>query len=457
MSASDAIEPVAALVARRTGLCFPENRREAFRAAVANAIARTRARTARDLVGVLESVPAALDELVAELTVHESYFFRYPGQFEVLRRTVLPEILRRRGGDHGLRLLSLGCAAGEEPYSLAVLLEQEGLSDRAVIVGADISRPSLERAAQASYGSWSLRGTTEEFRARYFKREGSRFRLIRQIRERVELTYLNLAEEFPPRNGPAGFDVIFCRNALIYFDAGTIAGAAARIFSALAEGGWLFTAASDPPLSDHAPFATVMTPEGLLYRRLEENGLELALEGSQALREASLLAEPPGVPLVEPLRPSAELAPRARRRKAPRPAAPAAKTSRTAHIRALADEGRIVDALEAAEAASRSEPDSAELHYLRAVLLSETGRDRDAADALRRVLYLDGQLAVAALALGLALRRLGDHKESRRALTMARALVARRPVDEPVALADGEIAGRLLITIDAQLRLLEKT
>src|SRR5712691_8473543 len=95
----DAIGPVAALVARRTGLSFPKGRRQALAAAIANAIARTRVGTARDLVELLERVPAALDELVAELTIHESYFFREPGQFEVLRRDVLPEILRRRGPD----------------------------------------------------------------------------------------------------------------------------------------------------------------------------------------------------------------------------------------------------------------------------------------------------------------------------------------------------------------------
>jgi chemotaxis protein methyltransferase CheR len=443
MSASDAIEPVAALVARRTGLIFPESRREALAAAVANAIARTKARTAGDLVAVLETVPAALDLLVSELTVHESYFFRYPGQFELLRLTVLPEILARRGPDHRLRILSAGCAGGEEPYSLAILLDQEGLSDRSLVIGADISRPSLGRAMAANYGFWSLRGTSEDFRSRYFRREGERFRLLTSIRDRVSFTHLNLAEEFRKQGSPeilARFDVIFCRNALIYFDAGSIAGAAGRIFSALDEGGWMFTAASDPPLAAHAPFATVMTPEGVLYRRLE---------GGEPVAP---IVEPPRA--IEPLVPKPRNRPAAHRR-AP-PARPAEQPSRLVdRVRALADAGHLAEALKAAEAAAQVEPDSAELHYLRSVLLSETGRDRDAADALRRVLYLDGQLAVAALALGLALRRLGDRAGARRALTRARALAAARPVDEQMPLADGELPGRFLLTVDAQLRLLD--
>jgi chemotaxis protein methyltransferase CheR len=453
---TDAIGPVAALVARRTGLFFPDSRRQALAAAIANAIARTRPRTAADLVELLESVPAAFDELVAELTVHESYFFREPGQFEVLRRDVLPEVLRRRGPDHRLRLLSVGCASGEEPYSLALLLDQEGLFGRSMVIGTDISRPSLAQATQASYGSWSLRGSAEDFRSRYFQREGERYRLIRRIRDRVEFRYLNLAEDFHPSHatGIVAFDVIFCRNTLIYFDATSVAGAAARLFSALAEGGWLVTGASDPPLADHAPFEMVMTPAGRLYRRPG---------GPATRREPSLLArtfEPaPSFPekAIECRESrSSAASPRARRPEAPRAQdAGTAPEPPAVRIRALADAGRIAEALEDAVAASRQQPASAEIQYLHAVLLSETGHDREAADLLRRALYLDGQLAVAALALGLALRRLGDRDGARRALGHARAVLAGRPADERVTLGDGEVAGRLLVTIEVQIRLLE--
>jgi chemotaxis protein methyltransferase CheR len=451
----DAIEPVAALVARRTGLFFPDNRRQDLVSAIANAVARTRVRTAADLVALLESVPAALDELVAELTVHESYFFRDPGQFEVLRREVLPEIVRRRGPGHRLRLLSVGCAAGEEPYSLALLLDQEGLFDTSVVIGTDISRPSLARATQASYGNWSLRGNAEEFRFRYFQREGDRFRLLRRIRDRVEFRYLNLAEDFHPSHatGIVAFDLIFCRNTLIYFDAASIAAAAARLFSALAEGGWLVTGASDPPLADHAPFEMVMTPAGRIYRR------PLLVARGEPVAASPIFEPAPSVPAeaIELRAPRSSAASvRAPPSEARRPQDAVAGTgSSTARIRALADAGRIAEALEEAVAVSRRQPASAEVHYLHAVLLSETGRDRDATDLLRRALYLDGQLAVAALALGLGLRRLGDRGGARRALGHARALLAGRPADERVTLGDGEIAGRLLVSVDVQLRLLD--
>jgi tetratricopeptide (TPR) repeat protein len=199
----------------------------------------------------------------------------------------------------------------------------------------------------------------------------------------------------------------------------------------------------------------VMTPAGRLYRRPD---------GWAARREPNVLA-----PTFEPapFLPPEAIERRERRSsaasvRAPRPQAPRVQdagtgTASTAagRIRALADAGRIAEALEEAAAASRLQPAAAEVCYLHAVLLSETGRDREAADLLRRALYLDGQLAVAALALGLALRRLGDRGGARRALGHARAVLAGRPADERVTLGDGEIAGRLLVTIDVQIRLLE--
>ncbi len=445
-----AIAPVTALLARRTGLVFPEGRQEALAAAVAGALARTGAGSPEELACLLENAPGALDDLVGEITVSESYFFRTPEQFELLRREALPEILRRRGADHRLRLLSAGCASGEEPYSLAILLEEEGLGGRSAVIATDISRPALARAAEANYGEWSLRGSPEGFRARYFRRAGDRWRLDERIRRRVEITYLNLAEDiYPSRTtGIADFDVIFCRNALIYFAPEVVARVAARLYSSLADGGWLFPGPSDPPLGAHAPFDPVMTAAVLVYRRPKDGavcspvGASVPIDGpAPVMPSATSLADEP--------------AERPGRLRPPQDENTGLETV-LPRVRALADRGRVPEALEAAGAAAQRFPTSAEAHYLRAVLLTEAGRDREAADALRRTLYLDRNLAVAALVLGLALRRLGDLAGAERALRNARALLSARPADEHVPLTDGERAGRLLVAVELQLQLLER-
>jgi chemotaxis protein methyltransferase CheR len=455
---ASALDAVAALVAQRTGLAFPEGRRNALAAAVAEAMARSGASDPEGLLAVLERSPAALDDLVDALTVAESYFFRAPEQFDVLRREVLPEILRRRGPGHRPRFLSAGCASGEEPYSLAILLEEEGLGEQSRVIGVDISRPSLARAGQATYGEWSFRATPEPVRSRYFRREGGRWRLIEQIRRQVEFRHLNLAEDVYPAHatGIAAFDVIFCRNALIYFSPDAIGRIAPRLFATLAEGGWLFPGSADPPLGAHAPFETILTPAGMLYRRLAAEAQAAALQATLEVPERVADAAGAGSEDREPS-PRRLAAPGPKRDRSTRSpeAAVSGPGAAALHVRTIADAGRIAEALEAASSAVRAFPDSAEIWYLHAVLLAEAGQDREASEAFRRALYLDGSLAVAALALGLTLRRLGDLAGTARALRRARSLLAGRPADEPVALADGERAGRLLATVDVQIGLLE--
>jgi chemotaxis protein methyltransferase CheR len=196
-------------------------------------------------------------------------FLRQPERFEFIRRHVLPEIQRRCGPDHVVRAWSAGCASGEEAYSLAILFKQEGLGDRSTILATDISRLALQCASEAAYGVSSLRGMPEEVIRRYFHRRGYREVLDERIRSQVTFRYSNLAaRECMDDCGPVqGMDLILCRNVLIYFDRESVRQVARRLFDSLAEGGWLIAGASDPPLAEDAPFETVVTDRGVVYRR----------------------------------------------------------------------------------------------------------------------------------------------------------------------------------------------
>src|SRR5690606_26511129 len=137
------------------------------------------------------------DELIASLTIGESYFFRDPGQFALLRNELLPQVAAQR--EHGpIRLWSAGCAAGEEAYSLAILSEELGLHARASVLGTDISRTRLAAARQGVYTKWALRGLDAETVERYFTQARNRYTLRPSFRERVDFRYLNLAEDRYP-------------------------------------------------------------------------------------------------------------------------------------------------------------------------------------------------------------------------------------------------------------------
>ena len=248
---------------------------------------------------VLAHDPEALDGLLAELTVGETYFFRDPAQFEFIRAEILPEIRRRRGAEHVLRTWCAGCASGEEPYSLAVVCHEAALADRSHILATDISRRALTNARKARYREWSLRGdgahrvrpyltraageSADPRQGRYSQAE---YQMDERIRRLVAFEYLNLALDVYPSTitGTRDLDLILCRNVLIYFDRATVLEVAQRFFESLAPGGWLVTGASDPPLRELAPLATVVTNSGVFYRRPAEPMVMRADESVEAPR-----------------------------------------------------------------------------------------------------------------------------------------------------------------------------
>jgi chemotaxis protein methyltransferase CheR len=264
-----AFAAVADALGRRTGLRFSPSREASAEQGLRRAMARAGVSDPNAYLGILETREQALDELVDELTVGETWFFREPGQLAFIRREVLPGLRRLRGESSPRpRCWSAGCSSGEEAYTLAILMAEEGI-DEAWVLGTDISRAALARAKRACYTSWSLRGEGALHAPPYLLRRGSGWEVVEQIRRRVTFNSLNLALDVYPSftAGAWGMDVILCRNVLIYFHPDAMRAAARRLFASLAPGGWLFTASSDPPLGPYAPFECVMADEGVFYRR----------------------------------------------------------------------------------------------------------------------------------------------------------------------------------------------
>jgi chemotaxis protein methyltransferase CheR len=294
---------VAELIRERAGLTFPEIRVRDVEASIERAIKRHRMAGLSDLLKVLDADAPTRDALVAELTIGETYFQRDPAQFELLRSRILPELLASRPPNRPLRIWSAGCASGEEPYSIAMLLDELGVAGRAQIIGTDISRPRLVDAQRAVYSKWSLRGSTPAMREKYFLERGRYYELIPRIREQVEFRYLNLAEDrFPSlAAGIWGMDLILCRNVLIYFDRATVDRVAGRLLASLSEDGWLVLGASDPTVVEHVACDVVLTDAGLVYRRAGvmgagNNPIDLRSTRSQS-PEADRGEQPPPSPL----------------------------------------------------------------------------------------------------------------------------------------------------------------
>ena len=142
-----AYEAVADLLRARAGLTFPDGRRDSAEVGIRRAMARAGVTNPERYRELIARDSDALDDLLVELTVGETYFFREPGQFAFIRREVLPDLARRCGGDTWVRAWSAGCASGEEPYSLAILFEEEGVGQRNFLLATDVSRTALAKSA----------------------------------------------------------------------------------------------------------------------------------------------------------------------------------------------------------------------------------------------------------------------------------------------------------------------
>lgn len=232
------------LVARRLGLWFDEHRKDFLAGVLRDRLASRDV----DLPAYLQMLAGigSRDEwqaLAGLLTVTETYFLRGGDHFRAFVEMVLPDRLRQQTAARPLRLLSAGCASGEEAYSLAISLREHSaaLNGRPVeIVGVDINRHVLAKARAGRYSEWALRETPPGIRQKYFRPVRSEFVLDESIVAMVSFQERNLAEPNDDLWQPGTFDAVFCRNMLMYFVPETAAAVVARIQRALAPGGYLF-------------------------------------------------------------------------------------------------------------------------------------------------------------------------------------------------------------------------
>jgi len=475
-SPAAATSAIAELVRARAGLVFPTSRQGDVYAGIRKIMAKAGIADVAECARRLHGETSLLDDLIAELTIGETYFFRGHGLFDTIRDRIIPEMRRLRGAEHVLRVWSAGCASGEEPYSLAILFEQLGLAGQARILATDVSPAALARARKGDYGAWSLRGdAARRLIGTHLLPVGRRFQLAERIRQRVVFAYLNLALDSYPTfaTNTWGTDLMLCCNVLIYFDIDTVRAVARRFYDSLAVGGFLVTGPTDPPLAEYAPFETEMTPAGMIYRKspaVDGRRSTIAVT-SQALTPPRGIEVVPAMPVSA--RPAAVLpsaAPPTDQVAEARDALARGDNARVVELtlglstnavaaalrlRALANLGNLPTATAEAAVAMARHPSSTEICFLHAILLMTLDDYPKAEAVLRRVLYLDRSLIVAHFALAATLNQLGKTKEASRAYRNAGDLAARHPAADIVPLSDGERAGQMVKAAAAQVAMLE--
>ncbi len=484
---------VSEFIAEHMGLHFPRERQADLQRGLAGAAEEFGFADPRECADWLLAAPLTktqLQVLAGHLTVGETYFFRDTKTFEVLASRVLPELIHaRRGREQRLRLWSAACATGEEAYSLAILLHQilPDLVDwHVTILATDINPRVLRKAVSGVYGEWSFRGVPHGVKGHYFDRTSDgRYAIRPEIRTLVTFEHVNLVEDVYPSlaTDTNAMDLIFCRNVLMYFTPAQICKVVGNLHHALIDGGWLAVSPSEVSQELFPQFVTQNFPGVILYQKSDAN-----IRGSRTSAPAppgdaaelcmsarELPWAPPAAttrPLESPpVQPPEEPGPV---ETPPTPYAMAVSLYEQGRYgeaadtllalcaentpkpevfsllaRALANQGRLADALAWCDRWIAVDKLDTAGHYLRAVVLLEHGRPDEARRSLQHALYLDPTFVLAHFALGNLARSRGKDDEANRHFANTLPLLARLQPDDVLPESDGLTTGRLTETITA--------
>jgi len=424
------------------------------------------------------------DILVDHLTVGETYFFRDKNLFQVLKDHILQGWIRtRHGSEKRIKIWSAGCCSGEEPYSMAMLLDQmmPVLNGWEISIAAtDINNRFLSKAEKGIYTGWSLRDTPERIVDQYFiKRDGNRFEISPRIRKMVRFHQLNLAANgYPSATNRTGtMDLIFCRNVLMYFAPETISQIIDRLHYCLVDGGWLVVSPSETAFVEHADLHTVRFPGAILHRkgRPRKKTSHQIKKVIRTSRKKS--ASPEKKKRSKPARRKTDRVPEKAGGKSKHDAYQEAmrlyenkdyekcaqKLTKLLSFgnnngspfllrpeamallaKAMANMGKLDEAKTWCCQAVDTEKLNPGHRYLLATIYAEQSCLEESIEALNQALYLDPEFVLAHFQLGNLARRLDRPDLSRKHLVNARQLLESMDTEDPLPCSDGMTAGELL-------------
>jgi chemotaxis protein methyltransferase CheR len=269
----DEIRRLCAFLYRRTGMIFGESKRYYIERRIADRMAATGMRSFSGYFDHVETHESEVEHLINIFTVNETYFYREEHQLRCLGRSLLQDIVQNRKPGDLVRIWSVPCSSGEEPYSIAIwLLENWPMVDayHIEIVGSDIDTKVLLEAQDADYGERALSRLPQDVIDRYFEptREGHR-RLIQDLRESVRFTAANLVDAASV-SAQGRFDVVFCRNVLIYFDDASRLMAANNLYDSLNPGGYLCLGHTESMTRISKRFALRRFEDAIVYQRPDD-------------------------------------------------------------------------------------------------------------------------------------------------------------------------------------------
>ena len=266
-------EKLRGIIYERSGIHFPDNKKYVLESRLGRRLREMEIEDYDQYVAFLTMGPYQSDEfqeMFNRITINETSFFRNEPQLEVFERRILPELLEARAKTKRLRIWSAACSSGEEPFTLAIMLHRTlgaRLEDwRIEILGTDISEKCLNIAESGEYSNYAVRSTPDLIKKRYFREQGNSWMIDDSIRSMVSFEVHNLRDRLGAKRHGL-WDVIFCRNVMIYFDDEMKSRVVKMFGEQLADDGFLFIGHSESIRGEDAAFAALPISRGFVYQK----------------------------------------------------------------------------------------------------------------------------------------------------------------------------------------------
>jgi chemotaxis protein methyltransferase CheR len=396
-----------------TGLAFYADRDERLTELIASRLSTLGMRDCScytDFLADWKQGSAEMDVLIARLTIGETYFFRDEAQFDAIRNIILPDILERNQSSKRLRIWSAGCATGQEPYSLAIMLARD-FADRIAgwrvgIDATDLNRGYLVQAAEGKFRAWAFRSTSDEVKRECFSKDGLIWTIHPRYKRWISFQHMNLVEREFATPWPDGtlFDLILCRNVMIYFAPEVNRRLIGQLHNSLGDDGWLVVGAAEHGLDGYQAFRTSDVAKARIYQKLPPPSVALEVTRLEETQEPVTVAPEPLAErkVIAALPPPAGLwiQPPVHRDPVAEPA-----RADLEGLRQLADQGDWQRAAEYGQTLLSRDGLNPQIHFYQALICENLGRAAEAQRWLRQAIYLDRNFALAHYQLGLALER----------------------------------------------------
>ncbi len=448
-----------------------------------------------------------IEKLASYLTIGETYFFRENKALDYLEFEYLPRLINKRKNTRKkLKIWSAGCASGEEPYSIAILLKRivPNLKNWDItILATDINPVFLEKAQKGIYTKWSFRGTPESFKTKYFsKDEDNKYHINHSVKKMVTFSYLNLAvDSFPSTtNNTNAFDIILCRNVLIYFSEEGIKNVTSKFYKSLTKGGVFITSPVEvsPLISQKL---NRLTYKGVtIFNKgitVESRKKQTTITKKQSDQLRSYKSDTPERSdlqknkVTKTITSPTNNSPSKKTKQTTIPQKTATNESSVAEVdyneiltlfkagvfnkveeiiepiiignqknnityilllaRTKANIGKLVESEKLCMQAINLDKINEEAHYLMAAVLSEQGKMKEAKNSLNKTLFLNPDFALGHFMLGNLAMGNGTKSESKKHFNNAIISLNKLKAEELIAESDGLTAGRLLNIIKSMV------